>query len=221
LGVFFLKGLIHLSPFAVAGAPNGKYVICTKPLSAHTFGGQIEYFASLFDRQQADTPAGIIGISFKDLYAEPRGKPGEKLLDDGQRAAASLWYACWGIRDALNAAVGSAAAPADRKKQVDAMQRLFVNHLTNAARRQTIMTAIRNDPAYANAFDNNGKPKAPGLAETEALYMQTDALSMLFSAIGDAMHEQNRWIIGRALHTSHPGKSLDIEIGSFTRPYTY
>jgi hypothetical protein len=210
----------------VAGAPNGKIVICTKPLSAHTFGGQIEYYVSLFGRPRADTPAGISDVPFKELYDEPRGKPNEKLLDDGQRAAAALWYACWGIRDALNAAVGSTAeyatvvAAGNRKPAVDAMQRLFVNHLTNSASRQTKMTAISQTPGNANAFAN-GKLKAPGLAETEAVYMQTDALDHLFAAIGDAMHEQNRWIIGRALHTSHPGKSLDIEIGSFTRPYTH
>lgn len=205
----------------MAGAPNGKYVISTKPLSAHTFGGQIEYYVSLFGRPSADTPAGISDLSFKDLYEEPRGKPNEKLLDDGQRAALALWHACWGIRDALNAALGNnAGAPATPAVAIEAMQRLFVNHLTNAAKRQTLMTAISQTPANANAFAN-GKLKAPGLAETEAVYKQLDALDHLFAAIGDAMHEQNRWIIGRALHTSHPGKSLDIEIGSFTRPYTH
>lgn len=203
----------------MAGAPNGKFVICTKPLSAHTFGGQIEYYVSLFGRPRTDTPAGISGVPFKELYDEPRGKPNEKLLDDGQRASLALKYACLGIRDALNAAFGGTGTPADHASQVTAMERLFVNHLTNSSKRLTQMTKIKDD--NQTAFDNVGKLKPFGQPGTEPVYMQVDALDHLFAAIGDAMHELNRWIIGRCLHTSHPGKSLDIEIGSFTRPYTH
>lgn len=213
----------------MAGAPNGKYVLTTKPVSAMTFGGQLEYYLSCFGAPSNATPAGILNTPFQDLYKTHKGRPSEKLLDDGQHAAAALWYACWGIRDALNAAVGGAGVAVDyssvnggnRKAALDAMQRLFVNHLSNASKRTTLKNMLRNTAPTSGAFDNQGKLLAPTIDATQPYYMQTDALDLLFSAIGDAMHEQNRWIVGRALHTSLPGFTLDLEIGSFTRPYTH
>jgi hypothetical protein len=211
----------------VAGAPNGKYVFTTRPLSALTFGGQLEYYYSLFKAPKSASPGGILGVSFEDLYAARSGRPNERLLDDGQRAGAALWYALWGIWRALDDSIpvganGAKQVPdfesvtgVDRTRAVDVMDRLFFNHLSNPSRRQAVQRALP-----VAAFDT-GKLRSIKIPEAKDVYMQIDALDLLFSAIGDAMHEQNRWVIGRALHTSHPGKSLDIEIGSFTRPYTH
>jgi hypothetical protein len=216
---------------AVAGAPNGKYVIATKPVSAMTFGGQLEYYFSLMKTTKSSTPGGILDIPFHELYEKHPARPNEKLLDDGQNAAAALWYALWGIYEALSEGVAAAGgAPgvnyrsvrgADRVSALTAIERLFVNHMSNPARRTDVHAQLRQ--TYGNAYGNDGKllNGTKGNVHSTAVHMQVDALDLLFSAIGDAMHEQNRWVIGRALHTSHPGKTLDIEIGSFTRPYTH
>lgn len=221
----FSTGTHYTPNNAVPGAPNGKIVFCTKPVSALTFGNLLEDACRLFS--DTKNGGGIVDIRFYELYEKQPNRPNEKLLDDRQQAAAALWFGLWGIYEALRDA-GAVAVPqyetpgaGPRGPAIDAMKRVFCNHLVSRSDREAKKQALRNQ--FQNAFSQDGSLKAPEKEFQEAakVHLRIDALDNLMSAIGDMMHEQNRWIIGRALHTSHPGDTLDMEVGSRTRPYTH
>lgn len=220
-------GRMPISPNnAVPGAPVTKYVPMTLPVSQMDFGTQIEYYYSMFSRSSSDPNGGCVDVPFQDLYKRSPSRPNEKALEDGPQAAAALWFAIWGIKTALDDAVPAlpdfrTPSATARKDAIKALERLFINHGLSATKR---MQTLRNLQATnAGAFvDNSLRLKSPEEQnDATKLHIQFDALSNLFSAIADALAEQNRWIIGRALHTSHPGDTLDLDIGSFTTPYTF
>jgi len=224
----FATGTHYTPNNAVPGAPNGKIVLCTKPVSALTFGNLLEDACRLFSDTKNGN--GIADIRFYELYEKQPNRPNEKLLDDRQQAAAALWFGLWGIYEALRDEAGAANAAAPdyeapgtqaRATAISAMKRVFCNHLLSRPDRQTKKQLLQ--ASFLTAFSQDGSLKAPekNFGDAAKVHLRIDALDNLMSAIGDMMHEQNRWIIGRALHTSHPGDTLDIEVGSFTRPYTH
>ena len=74
----------------------------------------------------------------------------------------------------------------------------------------------RNTTAFVNS--NTVMLKDSPTNEVRYAKMRRCALNNIFIAEADAAAETNRWVIGRAMHTSYPGKTLDINIGDNSRP---
>lgn len=112
----------------------------------------------------------------------------------------------------------------DKRIALDCINNVMLSDVANAVRRREKETTFKNRNGVAfnpnsNTLKDPSRVSDPGeKAAVRYAHMRRGAVRNIFIAEADAACETNRWIIGRAMHTSHPGKTLDINIGDHNRP---
>lgn len=220
------------------GMPKAKLVLETKPFRAGEFHSQLETYSYLF--KVSKSGGGIVDMDISDLYKHQPGRPYEKTASDCQLAAGSLWFGLFGIWARIQEAIidlraNGAVLPTDSHANIIATLNalgVFKNTINDRASAKTCVDAVLLDHTYGSADRTAAKQifaqshvalptnpaKTTDLVTEKCAIMCHDALKMIFMAQGEAAAEQNRWILGRALKTSEPGKDLVVDCGSYSRP---
>lgn len=111
---------------------------------------------------------------------------------------------------------------ADKGIALNCINNVMLSDVANAVNRRTVETNFKNRNAAAFNMNSNTLKDPSRVGDEKAAvryaHMRRGAVRNIFIAEADAACETNRWIIGRAMHTSHPGKTLDINIGDHNRP---
>lgn len=225
------------------GQAVGKYLLMTEPVDPIDFGIQLMGINALMRQSRSNgTAPGIADLSFSSIYSGILGTKAQRMLTDGQDAAAGTVFGLAGcfcnMVDALQNDITQALSentqeslgqrlakrmglfsedPADRSRLFIAMDEVFKQNVAQVARRRQMMLAFKQ--RHANAFKDGDNG---GLKNTEApnvLYAQLcmDSLRLLFGGISNCQYEKNRWIIGKASNSAAPGDTLDIVYGMFNR----
>lgn len=219
------------------GMPKAKLVLETKPFRAGEFHSQLETYSYLF--KVSKSGGGIVDMDISDLYKHQPGRPYEKTASDCQLAAGSLWFGLFGIWASIQEAIQrqgyvltNATGGAVNTTLVLTNLGVFSNTLTTRANAKACLDAVFLEHTYGSADRTLAKQTFVGshapLPTNPAKQVDDvnvkcaiachDALKMIFMAQGEAAAEQNRWILGRALKTSEPGKDLVVDCGSYSRP---
>lgn len=212
-----------------AGMPNGKFVLVTKPFDPKDFSAQLETYALLFNRSKGGPQRGISDLKFVDSYLK------KDTLTSAQSASAALFYGIFGIWAAVHDVLKSKNLHNTPAKTVLENIGIFSRDKSDDAKACVKNVMLQHyGVGYAQiqkkfqedhpAAFKDGKLMTldeKSTIETQYAYLHMDALSNIFGAIGEAAAEENRWIAGKCLEDSAPGKGLKLNIGNWSRPSTF
>jgi hypothetical protein len=229
------KGTSHVSPNNPGnGMSSGKYVMVTKPFDPLDYSAQLKTYSALFyTSKDAQYNPGIMDMPFENLYKQG---PRVKRNSDAQQAAGALWYGVFGIffgvleelreqgidpsqnKTALMNAMGvTSVNRANKQLALNCINNVLLHSVHGNANRTLAINNFKT--RNSNAFvGNSNELKDSSDSAVQYARMRLNAIPNLFGAQGDAAYQQNRWVIGRAMHTAFPGGTLDLVVGDHNRP---
>lgn len=162
---------------------------------------------------------GVFGIFFGVLEELVQKNP-QLILDLTANANNNNTVA--GRQNALRTLMRSmgvmASGPVNKEVAIKCMNNVMLHDTHSEMSRRLAQNAFKD--RNISAFVNNSSTMLKDSTVDDVRYakMRRDALTNIFVAEADAANETNRWIIGRAMHTSYPGNTLDINVGDHSRP---
>jgi len=224
------------------GSANGKYTLITKPFDPTDFSAHLTAYAALFKaNKKATLNPGIADMSFYEMYQ--KSSVGN-MKNDAQRASGALFYAIFGIWATVercmerkrangnpNVIRGDARqtleklgvfGPTKTQDAYDCVFSVMLQHSGSMANVRKYTDAFRK--AHSQAFKNEKNLKNitdDKDIDVNLAYLEQDALTNLFGAIGDATYEQSRWIAGMCTEDSAPHKGLMVNIGNQSKPTSF